>query len=373
MGLTAKKFVLLLILIAIGLIVLTVWLWPRLARRGPAMVAGRVGMLVACQLAIVSAFAAAVNADFMFYTSWSDLLGTQHDTAKISQVTAGAKARHLVVTGHQAVRYQGKNAPAQTGRIDNVTIRGAVSGLSETGYVYLPPQYFAHGAEKKRFPVVVQLTGYPGEAVALIKKMKLPEYQLRGLAAHTAKPMIYVMIRSATDSRDTECTDVPGGPHALQFLSQDVPRAVREGYRTAPDAAGWAMAGDSTGGYCALKIAMTSPDRFGSAVALSAYFHALQDPTTGSLYDGSRKYRAENDLVWRLKHLPSPPVQALLTTSRTEADYKQTLAFARLARQPMGVTTLVRDQGGHNFNTWTQEIPHTMHWLAGRLKVTAQP
>ena len=51
MGLTSNKVLLLAMLIAVVLFIGTVWLWPRLARRSWRAVGGRVGLLLATQLA----------------------------------------------------------------------------------------------------------------------------------------------------------------------------------------------------------------------------------------------------------------------------------------------------------------------------------
>jgi S-formylglutathione hydrolase FrmB len=147
-----------------------------------------------------------------------------------------------------------------------------------------------------------------------------------------------------------------------------VTSAVEQNYRVSRDASGWGLVGDSTGGYCALKLAMTDSDKFSAAASLSGYFGALQDSTTGDLYGGDPALRDQNDLLWRIAHLPSPPIAALLATSRSgESDYGSTLRFAALAKPPMRVSTLIRASGGHNFNTWNAEVPAALHWLSGQL------
>jgi S-formylglutathione hydrolase FrmB len=169
--------------------------------------------------------------------------------------------------------------------------------------------------------------------------------------------------------RDTECANVAnGGPRAQDFWAQDVPAAVEQTYRVSQDAGGWGLVGDSTGGYCALKIAMMNSDRFSAAASLSGYYDALQDSTTGDLYGADPVFRQQNDLLWRIKNLSSPPISALLTTSRTgESNYGPTLDFVAHAKSPMRISTLIRAVGGHNFNTWNAEVPAALQWLSGRL------
>lgn len=46
----------------------------------------------------------------------------------------------------------------------------------------------------------------------------------------------------------------------------------------------WGVVGDSTGGYCALKLAMHHPRIYAAGAGLSPYCAAPSDPTTGDLF-----------------------------------------------------------------------------------------
>jgi S-formylglutathione hydrolase FrmB len=188
--------------------------------------------------------------------------------------------------------------------------------------------------------------------------------------------MVLVMLRpTVVPPRDTECTDVPAGPQVETFLAQDVPVALRDSVRVSP--VGWGAIGDSTGGYCAAKLAMLHSDVFTAAVTLSGYFHTLRDSTTGDLWGGSRVLWNLNNLEWRLRHLPPPPVSLLVTTAKDEAgssgyaDNRRFLVLAHTAGAPLRVDSLVLDHGGHNFTTWNAELPRALSWLTQRLPAPA--
>jgi S-formylglutathione hydrolase FrmB len=169
--------------------------------------------------------------------------------------------------------------------------------------------------------------------------------------------------------RDTECTNIPAGPQVESFFAEDVPRVIEQSFRAQRDAAGWGVLGYSTGGYCAVKLAMMDPYQFKSAVSLAGYYVALRDDTTGNLYGNSLGYRNENDLDWRLTHLPAPPVSVLVASSRIgETTYPGTLAFLRLIHPPMRGYSLFLPQGGHNFHTWERELPQSLTWLGRQLR-----
>ena len=107
-----------------------------------------------------------------------------------------------------------------------------------------------------------------------------------------------------------------------------------------------------------------------AGVALSGYFTALRDHTTGDLWGGSLTLRHVNDLEWRLRHQPPPPASLFIASSRSEQGpngYVDTRRFLSLVRRPMQVTTLILPSGGHNFGAWGREMGPAIDWLSARL------
>jgi S-formylglutathione hydrolase FrmB len=148
------------------------------------------------------------------------------------------------------------------------------------------------------------------------------------------------------------------------FLSQEVRDQVKKVLRVRTDRQGWAMMGSSTGGFCAVKMVMQHPDEYGSAVGLSGYYHALLDNTTGALYGGSQSLRHQNDILWRLAHLPAPAVSVLATISEQERTYPQTVALMKAAKPPLQLRTIVSPTGGHNPHTYGAVMPQAVDWLS---------
>jgi enterochelin esterase-like enzyme len=418
MGLTSGSLLIVMVAAAICWIALTVVLWPRLVRRRrsrartqdgigrfAARLAGRVALLIGSQALVLAAFLVWLNSYFSFYDSWSELLGNSAPVVAVAPKPtppdlhilgklppAGRPLRQLpspVVfygfglgpgpgvgglaphpsghTGHRLIRLPGA---AVYGEIARVQIKGLRTGLAaDTAYIYLPPQYFRRAYAHQRFPVVETLTGYPGGARSIIERLGLPETSEKLVAEQHARPAIYVMMNvSPVFPRDTECTNVPAGPQVLTFFAVDVPLAIERTFRVATSRAGWGTLGYSTGGLCAAKLAMIYPYTFSAAVSIAGYYYADRDDTTGNLYGSSQAYRNENDLFWRLMHLPIPPISILVTSSKIgESTYPGTLRFLRLIRPPMRGYSLILPVGGHNFGVWREELPQTLEWLTTRL------
>ena len=357
---------------------LAVLLWSRVKGPRPARLAQRVGLLGLTQVTTVLLVAAALNNYGYFYGSWSDLFGTSSAGAPSSTTISRALAAHgrtgapLAVTKDAAVMDPGREAPAERrtkGSNEGLSICGATSRLSEQALVYLPPQYFQAAFARSRFPAVEVFTGYPGTTSNLVRRMHYPDVLLKEITAGRSRPMVLVMLRpTVVPPRDTECTDVPAGPQTLTYFAEDVPRAISSSLRVDPT--GWGAMGDSTGGYCATKLAMTHSSVFPAAASLSGYYHTLRDGTTGDLWGGAPQVRELNDLEWLLRHQPAPPVSVYATIGADEHTHTglgDTKTFASLVRAPMSMTTVVLQGGGHNFKSWAQVMPAALDFLSHHL------
>ncbi|WP_030177367.1 alpha/beta hydrolase [Streptomyces sp. NRRL S-813] len=372
MGLTSKKVLVLAVALAVLLFVATVWLWPRLARRNWRAVSGRVGILLATQTVIFACVGLATNQAFGFYASWADLFGQETDQGVVvDHSTNGATGGPLQVVATQAMKVTGGSRPQMSGQIQKVDIVGRTTHIATSAFIYLPPEYFQPQYRTRTFPATVVLTGYPGIAQSLVSKLNYPRTALNLAKDGRMQPMILVMLRpTVAPPRDTECVDIPGGPQTESFFARDLPDAVLAHYRVGKKPGSWGIAGDSTGGYCAVKLAMHHPGVYAAGAGLSPYYKAALDPTTGDLFHGNRNLKNRADLMWSIKHLPAPDTSLLVTSSRHgENDYRATLKFidAVRATNKTRIASIVLDSGGHNFNTWKREIPAMLQWLSGRL------
>ncbi|MER7676483.1 MULTISPECIES: alpha/beta hydrolase [unclassified Streptomyces] len=372
MGLTSNKVLVLAILFAVLLFVGTVWWWPRLARRGWRAVGGRIGMLLVTQLAVFVSIGLFANQAFGFYATWADLFGQESGQGVVVDHSGreGAGGPLQVVDTRQ-VNVSGGARPQVGGQIQKVDIVGRTSHIATPAYVYLPPEYFQSRYRTRTFPAAVVLTGYPGTAEALIKGLRYPQTAHELAKDGRMQPMILVMMRpTVAPPRDTECVDIPGGPQTESFFARDLPEVVAAHYRVGKKPGSWGIIGDSTGGYCALKLAVHHPGTYAAAAGLSPYYRAPIDPTTGDLFHGNRLLRNAADLRWYLRHNPAPTTSLLVTSSKVgEHNYRDTLRFIDQVKATgrTGIASIILDSGGHNFNTWRREIPGTLQWISGML------
>jgi dienelactone hydrolase len=374
MGLTSRVLETAVIGCAALCIVLTVWLWPRLAPRGLRWVLARLVAVLLTQGLVVAALGLAANSYFEFYGSWGDLLGTK-GAGPVSIRQAGGEAALTAALVHEdgpsAVRRfhdLPAGPPAAAGRLESVHLAGRRTGIDQQAYVYLPPQYFQPAYRARRFPAVLAFTGYPGSTASVVERLRLPQTAGGLERAGRMQPTVLVIVsQTVAPPRDTECVDVPGGPRVETYLAQDLPEAVRSAFRVGAGARSLGLLGYSAGGSCALQLTMRHPGVFSSAVSLGGDYAVLQDRSTGRLLTGPAE-RREHDLVWRLGHLPAPPVRVLIASSRKgERDYRATRAFLAAVRPPMAAATEILPSGGHNYGTWGRELPAALRWLVNGL------
>lgn len=377
MSLTGWPFLGLLLVLCVALPVIALLTWSRVHPRWLA-VSACAGLLVLAQISAMAMIAAAVNRSGDYYTSWSQVWGSfdkppgiRHVRARAGAALSGgtASSRGGSLTARINSSFSTASQWASRGRLESLRLVGANSGLASPALLYLPPSYFQPKYRHATFPAAEVLTGYPGRLGSLVHALDYPGVLRSEVAAGRAKAMILVMLRpSVTYPRDTECTDVPAGPQALTFFAQDVTSAVDHHYRVQPT--DWGAIGDSTGGYCSAKLAMTYPAMFRAAVSLSGYYHALRDHTTGDLWGGSSVIRDQNNLNWRLRHQPAPDVSLLVTISKEEGGplgVSDTQRFIKLVKPPLRLDTDITAHGAHNFRSWSAILPKSMDWLSARL------
>lgn len=344
-----------------------VWLWPGLTRQGWRQVLGRVGLVLAVQVLLLASVGLAVNRSLLIYGSWTELAGQEKAAALLSQDAEGSSA--VKVIGRQKTDVPGGGTPHVGGEIEKIMVQGRQSKIATPAYVYLPPEYFKKGNEKRKFPATVVLTGFPGTAENLLKGLRYPKTAWTLVKQKKSQPMILVMMRpTVAPPRNTQCVDIPGGPQTETFFGADLPQALSGTYRIGTTPANWGIIGDSTGGYCALKIALEHPESYAAGVGLSADYKPEIDADSGDLFHGNTKEEKRSDLLWSLDHLPQGKSSFLVATSlQGESNFKPTQKFIEKVKAPARVSSITLDHGGHNFNTWNREIPPSLEWLSGRL------
>ena len=329
--------------IAAPLVATLAW---RKGRSGRWTLVGRVAAVLGCQALAVATTFLAVNRDFVFYASWGDLLGRS--------------APPVTIHGQDLVR-------AGQGSVEVLPVHGAASGASGQVLVWRPPQYDQPAYAHTRFSVLMMLPGQPSTPSVMFSHFTFGATATQAIASHLVRPFVAVFPPLMTNPpRDTECTDVAGGPKAESWLAADVRAAVLQHERVSPARRSWAVAGYSTGAFCAAKLMLAHPTLFSQAAGFGGYYQPLTDRTTGNLFGGSRTRYDDNSPLWLYQHQGGVPAghRLLLITGRQDPDsWSSTDTMLTATRGDPGVSSLVFPTGGHNYRNYAGAVPEVLRWL----------
>ncbi len=358
MGLTSPGLIVVLAVAAVALLAAVLWWWPRLAGPGIRLVLLRVAALGTLQVIGLGLIFVVVNNSAEFYSSWSDLLGTQVGGGAVvagqyhSSHQAGIAPSVTPVTVSATSAVPGPSG-ASGGRLQAVQIHGQLSGLSVPGYVYLPPGY---PSASGLLPVAVVVSGRLDSAGDAYSAGRLAAAAARQIAAGRLGRLILVMLPAQIGPEDQGCLDVPDGQQAATFFTEDLPHVIGAAYRAqAPATQRWVLLGDSSGGYCALQLAMTHSEIYAAAAVPPGDYTGPPGPAE---FAASSEIRTQDDLAWLLRHQPMQPISVLFTGPGPAQP------FLSQQRAPMHV-----GQSGLATGPW--RLAGVLDWLGSALRQPA--
>ena len=373
MSLTSLR--LLLVLGAAAAIVLGATWW-HLSRSLHKVLRATTGSVVALVL-VVGTVGAGVNRHFDLYRSWGDLLGP-HSADLVQAGTQASLARALATRPQQA-------ALPVRGSLLSVRIPGTVSQLNVVGsYVYLPKQYNTPAFAHRSFPVVEAFNGSPGAPADWITGVLADTSLDHAIGRGEVAPAIVVFPPTNIGLlRSLECTDTRDGLRDETFLTTDVRSWVLAHLRTTSTR--WTTIGYSTGGYCALDLAVRHPDLYYQAVSLDGYGSALSDGFARDLWRNAAD-RLAHSPNWLFRHESPRPIDVYLLAGSDDpgARHDARLTWRALLAGGWGRP---RDQlvsepdGRHSFDAWQRAFVPALEWalpgpggqalLAGRSAASA--
>ncbi|MEU8464340.1 alpha/beta hydrolase-fold protein [Streptomyces sp. NPDC029003] len=368
MSLTGTPFFATAVALTVTAVALPLALWGKV--RGPAALrlAARGSMVVFAQATAVLLVFVAVNRDMNFYASWGDLLGTGKYVTAAPDLgpdgLGGKKAEE--VKAAPKVRQEFQPVEGLGGRVRKTELDGKVSGVKGDVMVWLPPQYDDPAYKDRTFPVVELIPGIPGTGKSWFQGLKAHEVLEPLMKQGKVQPFVLVSPRAMLlGNADTGCANIPGKVNADSWFSVDVRKMVTDNFRVSGEARSWGVAGYSAGAYCAAKLAILHPDRYGAAVSLSGYNDPGQEPS--SLVAQDPELRRTHNLKAVLQAAPAPPPVALWMSGAEQDGYLSGMDLKALAKEP---TTVHAEKvtGGHNLESWSKQLPQTFDWLSKTVK-----
>jgi S-formylglutathione hydrolase FrmB len=338
--------------------------WPR-----------RAAAIAACLL-VLGAAANQVNIYFQAYPSLGVVLAPWLDPKPA--LTKTVNITEVIAKPGQTLEsiWRPPRGMPKTGAVYIVTIPGVKSRFpARPGYLYLPPAYLA--TPRPQLPVLVLLAGQPGDPRAWLDSGRL-QAVMDGFAArhHGLAPVVVMPDDLGSELANPLCLDSRLG-NAQTYLTVDVPNWITSHLQVRPPERGWAIAGLSHGGTCAIELSTQAPRLYPFFVDISGQV----EPTLGSrqltisrAFGGDAAAFARVDPIVVLAHTRFPHSAGVFVAGSNDRGYTPQQRTMYLAALHAGMkVTFMELPGGHSWQVWRGGLDHNVAWLASQLGITDGP
>ena len=167
--------------------------------------------------------------------------------------------------------------------------------------------------------------------------------------------------------------NVGDGTRCLDYVSQELPDVITKMFNVSASRENTFIAGQSMGGYGAMKVALNFPERFSAAVSLSGSLRnqwMRQDfgPLHRFDFGPEDEYNGSiNDIFAAAKNLANdatkPRPRLYMTCGTEDFLYADNIAFRDYLRT-LGLKIDYRESpGAHTWEFWNAELPALLAWL----------
>jgi S-formylglutathione hydrolase FrmB len=350
-----------------------IMLLPRLlAAHG---IARRAATILGALLVVLAAVAQA-NVQYAVFPTVASMFTTQDLAPGPITAVAGTRAHPsgaaVVPATTEANWTPPPDLPAR-GSVYKAPIPGTVSGYrSEDAYVYLPPAYLAD-PKGSNLPVLVMIHGKPGGSGSWISSGNLAATMDNYAAAHHGLAPVVVMPDLSMDGASTWplCLDSTVAKSAT-YLGVDVPHWVRStlGAGTAGNRQ-WAIGGLSSGGTCALQLAVNFPQTYPTFLDMSGEaepsVHGGRGRLVDDYFDGDEDaFTAQNALDLLSGH-KFRGTAGHFVAGTADSKYGTELDPLYAAAKTAGMhVQFDKVPGGHSWRMWSSQLPRQLPWLMHR-------
>lgn len=274
-----------------------------------------------------------------------------------------------------AYAMQRKGAAVQRGKLVAVTTGTKVSGFSHRrDWVYLPPAWFA-GPPSTPIPAILMIGGEFGTPADWIRVGNATTALDAYAAAHGGNAPIAVFADATGGfTVDTECVDGPRG-NAAEHLTAEVIPEINELFGLGGEPK-WGVVGFSSGGTCAVDLAVMHPNTFSAFVDIGGDM----GPNAGNREQTiDRLFGGEADAYWRFdprtaigRHGQYANLSGLFAVPGTSGDHDGVGQDAAEALCETGAASgiaceVIALPGKHDWPSAANAFAVTLPWLAERL------
>jgi S-formylglutathione hydrolase FrmB len=360
----------------------TIVLWSWVALTGMVLAFARQAVLrtwprraaaIAAGVLVLTAGANQVNGYFDAYSSLRMVLAPWLDPKPV--FTRTANVTEVVARPGQTLQgiWHPPRGMPKTGAVYQVSIPGIRSGFrAQPGYIYLPPAYLA--VPRAQLPVLVLLGGQPGDARAWLDSGQLQAMMDAFADRHNGlSPVVVMPDDLGSYFANPMCLNSRLG-NVQTYLTVDVPNWITSHLQVRPPGRGWAVAGFSAGGTCAIQLATQAPRLYPFFVDISGQ----DEPTLGSrqltiskAFGGDAAAFARVDPIVVLARTRFPHSAGVFVGGASDPVYTpQQRKMYLAARHAAMNVTFMELPGGHSWRVWRAGLERNVAWLASTLGIT---
>lgn len=185
-------------------------------------------------------------------------------------------------------------------RVETVQFESMLIGRTLPYNVVLPPGYDLFTERGTRYPVLYLLHGWSGDHSSWLMNTSL--------ATYAAEHKLIVVTPEGANSWHTDSVGAPADKFETYFTQELMPD-VETRFRAIRERAGRAVAGNSMGGYGALKFGLKHPELFALAASTSGAFDAASRTDDESIMRAfgplGSETRAANDIFKLAREFPA--------------------------------------------------------------------
>jgi enterochelin esterase-like enzyme len=260
------------------------------------------------------------------------------------------------------------------GAVIQVHIPPTHSGFSaRDAWVYLPPAYLS--SRRPLLPLLVALSGDPGTPRDWLDGGQLAQVMDQWTAAHQGLGPVVVMpdwLGSVT--ANPLCMDSALGRDDT-YLARDVPEWAVSALQVDPVRTRWAVAGFSSGGTCALQLAVAHPALFRTFIDMSGQ----REPTLGgrsrtvaATFHGNQAAFIAVDPLHEMARHRYPDTAGVVAVGAQDGWFLQDSRLVAAATRSAGMSITYRTPPGqHSWFAWRAAFTQSLPWLAVRMGLAA--
>lgn len=339
----------------------------RPAAPGRRIVLAALPAVLVCEILVTGLVATRINMTLQLVATIGQISGMINPQPVASSLlgplsTGGPAGPSTTASPVPAEQYRADLEDEGSG-LHRTVFHGPASGVTDEVRIWTPRDY--RPDDGVAYDVLVLLHGLPGTSESVFSALDIGPQVQDAIDKGVIPPTIVVAPSLNVDEHQSaapDCADIVGRAKVGTWVQEDVPRMVHTlfpGTRT--DRGGWALAGVSSGGYCAAWTTIMRSDVFGNAGDMSGY----NVPIIGGLSDPALS--ADNTLTTLLtRHAHSPIGLWVMSAADDSTVTDATRELIGAGGPGDRVDVSLAPEGGHSGSLWKEQIPAFLAWWGRR-------